>query len=97
MLRHVVLLSFKETTSADVIAGITESLHALAPQISTVRNFSVNADLGLTDGNAQMIIMAEFDDAAGYELYRDHPAHQKVIQEQILPELSSRAAAQYTF
>jgi hypothetical protein len=57
----------------------------------------VNADLGLADGNAQMIIMAEFDDVAGYELYRDHPAHQKVIQEQILAELSSRAAAQYTF
>ena len=97
MLRHVVLLSFKDSTSAEVIAGITESLHALAPQISTVRKFSVNADLGLADGNAQMIIMAEFDDVAGYELYSDHPAHQKVIQEQIVAELSSRAAAQYTF
>ena len=97
MLRHVVLLSFKDTTSADVLAGITESLHGLAPQISTVRNFSVNADLGLADGNAQMIIMAEFDDVAGYELYSDHPAHQKVIQEQILGELSSRDVAQYTF
>ncbi|MCX6524439.1 MAG: Dabb family protein [Actinobacteria bacterium] len=41
--------------------------------------------------------MAEFDDVAGYELYSDHPAHQKVIQEQIVAELSSRAAAQYTF
>ena len=43
MLRHVVLLGFKDSTSAEVIAGITESLHALAPQISTVRKFSVNA------------------------------------------------------
>jgi len=97
MLRHVVLLRFQESTTADVIAGITEALHSLAPQISTVRSFSVDADLGLAEGNAHMVIMAEFDDLAGYEFYRDHPEHQLVIKEKISAELSDRAAAQYIF
>ena len=96
MLIHVVLLSFKESTTEEVIADITTSLTALAPKIPTVRNFSVNADLGLAEGNSQMIIMAEFDDLAGYELYRDHPAHQLVIKEKIMAELSHRAAVQYS-
>jgi len=97
MLRHVVLLRFKDSTSKEAISEITESLHELAPQISTVRSFSVNVDLGLADGNAQMIIMAEFDNQAGYEFYRDHPEHKKVIAEQIADQLAERAAAQYAF
>ncbi|MEX0768503.1 MAG: Dabb family protein [Microthrixaceae bacterium] len=95
MLHHVVLLRFKESTTPGAITAITESLMSLESQISTLRYFSVNTDLGLAADNAHMIIMAMFDDQAGYEFYRDHPAHQKVIREQISEQLVSRSAAQY--
>ena len=39
--------------------------------------------------------MADFDDEAGYLVYRDHPTHQDVITRLIRPILVSRAAVQH--
>ena len=40
-------------------------------------------------------MVADFDDADGYRVYRDHPAHVAVIAERIRPILAGRAAVQY--
>jgi hypothetical protein len=40
-------------------------------------------------------VVADFDDVAGFEAYRDDPRHQAVIQEVIRPALVSRAAVQH--
>ena len=39
--------------------------------------------------------MAEFDDAAGYQAYVDHPAHQAVANDLIAPIRAERAHVQF--
>jgi Stress responsive A/B Barrel Domain len=96
MLRHVVLLKWTESATAEQQAAVIDALHSLPGQIPEIRSYRVGADAGLAaQGNSDLAVVADFDDADGYFVYRDHPVHKDVIARLILPILASRAAAQH--
>jgi Stress responsive A/B Barrel Domain len=45
--------------------------------------------------NFDFAVVADFEDAASYLAYRDHPAHRAVINECITPIRQDRASVQY--
>jgi hypothetical protein len=90
--RHVVLLTFADGTDVDAIVA---ALRGLADEIPELRSYVVGRDAGLSAGNASVAVVADFDDVAGFEAYRDDPRHQAVIQEFIRPALVGRAAVQH--
>lgn len=92
--RHISCLTLGTATSEQV-GAIVEALRALPDEIPELRAYDVGVDLGLDDGNATIVVVGDFDDVAGYEVYRDHPAHRKVAVDQILPVLTGRSAIQY--
>jgi quinol monooxygenase YgiN len=94
-LRHIVTLTFRDDTTAEQVQAIADALGELPEQIPELRSYEVGVDAGLTEGNASMVLVADFDDAAGWEAYRDHPAHQAVITQQIVPVLTARSAVQH--
>lgn len=93
-IRHVVTFGFRDGTTVEEIAAVTEGLEALPELIPEIRDYHVGPDLGLNDGNQQYAVVVDFETAEGYLAYRDHPAHLAVIAERIRPILASRAAAQ---
>ena len=94
MIRHTVQLRFTQGTDDATITAIAESLHALPSLIPEIRAYAVERDLSLAADNADLVIQGDFDDVAGYETYRDHPAHRAIIEDQILPTLDERMATQ---
>jgi len=94
-LRHIVTLTFHEGTPADQVEAIAGALRELPEQIPELRAYSVGVDAGLAEGNAGLAVVADFDDVEGWQAYRDHPAHQAVITQQIVPVLASRSAVQH--
>lgn len=88
-------LTFADDTAAETIDGILEALRALPAQIPELKGYVVGADVGKSDGNSTVGIVADFDDWAGYEAYRDHPAHVAVGVEMIAPVLTGRGAVQH--
>jgi hypothetical protein len=94
-LRHVVTLTFRDDTSDDQVAEIVSALRALPDAIPELRSYVVGTDVGRSDGNASLAIVADFDSWAGYEAYRDHPQHVAVATELILPVLAGRGAVQH--
>jgi len=50
---------------------------------------------GLEVGTFDVVIVADFDDAAGYIAYRDHPVHRDLIQRLTDPIREARVALQY--
>jgi hypothetical protein len=95
MFRHVALFSWKpEATDAERLA-LAEQLRKLPGMISTIRGFYIGPDAGLNTGNADFAVVAEFDDEAGYLVYRDDPEHRRIISEYLRPILASRAAVQF--
>jgi hypothetical protein len=95
MFRHVVLLRFDERAPEGHAASVAEELRSLPRTVPTLRSYLVGEDLGLGDDNADLAVIAEFDDRAGWELYRDHPEHRRIIEERITPHLRSRSATQF--
>ncbi len=95
MIRHVVLLTFDEDTPPTEVEAIITALRGLPPVIPELRSYVVGTDAGLSDGTADVAVVADFDDVAGWEAYRDHPEHRRIIAEQILPRLADRVAVQH--
>jgi hypothetical protein len=96
MFRHVVLLRWHETATVADRRAVRNGLEALPPLIPEIRSYRVGIDAGLApEGNSDLVVVADFDDVAGYLVYRDHPVHQDVITRLIRPILASRAAVQH--
>ena len=95
MIRHVSVLTFAEGTSDADVRAIEDALATLPARLPALRAFTFGRDLGLADGNASFVVVAEFDDATGYASYRDDPEHLRILAEVIRPVLAGRAAAQY--
>ena len=95
MFRHIVLLTLDPDAGADAAASICESLRALPGKIPEIRSYVIGLDAGLDPTKATLAVLAGFDDLDGYLVYRDHPEHRKVIDEEITPVLAARSAIQF--
>ena len=94
-LRHIVTLTFRDDTTADQVEAIADALRELPGKIPELRSYVVGTDLGLSDGNAHLAVVADFDSEQDWQAYRDHPAHQAIITQQIVPVLTARSAVQH--
>lgn len=95
MLRHVALFRWSESTTDDDIAAIAEGLAALPEAIPEITAFRFGRDAKINDGARDYAVVADFDTADGYLVYRDHPAHTSFIAEHITPHAADRAFIQY--
>jgi Stress responsive A/B Barrel Domain len=95
VLRHVVVFRWKEGTTTAQVDAIMAALSALPDQIPELRAYRFGVDAGLSPGNADFAVVADADDEAGWAVYRDHPAHRRVIEELISPVIETRTAVQY--
>ena len=95
MFRHVVLLRFVDDAPAGHAAAVAAELAELPEVVPSLRGYVVGRDLGLGSDNADLAVLATFDDRAGWEAYRDDPEHRRIIDELITPHLASRAASQF--
>ncbi|WP_195210327.1 Dabb family protein [Actinomarinicola tropica] len=95
MIRHCVLLRIAEGTDPEVVERIVEALRTLPARIPSIRTYEVGVDLGWRDGNAEIGIVAGFDDQEGWRAYVDHPDHVAVIEQHIAPVVTSRQAVQF--
>lgn len=94
MIRHVVIFTWNDDTTADDVDEVIERLRSLPALIPELRGYAVGPDLGL-GANADFAVVADFDDVTGFEAYRDHPEHQAVISECIAACVATRSAVQY--
>jgi len=95
MLRHVVMFQWKEGASEAEKAAVSAGLGELPGAIPQIRRYEFGGDAGLTEGNQDFVVVADFDSEADYDAYRIHPEHVRVIQEAIRPAISSRVGIQY--
>jgi hypothetical protein len=96
MFRHVVMLKWNESATDEQRRAVPEGLRSLPAQIPEIKSYRIGEDAGLAaQGNSDLVIVADFDDVAGYLVYRDDPVHQDMIGKLIRPILASRAAVQH--
>ncbi len=95
MFRHVVMFEWNDGVDAAQVASIGRALDERVAPIPTVAGYRHGPDAGMTDGNFDYVIVADFDSVEDYVAYRDDPDHQAVITEHLKPAIKSRTAVQY--
>lgn len=95
MLRHVVMFRWTPTTTPEHVAAIQVGLGALPAAIAEIRHYHFGPDAGINDGNDDFVVVADFETAADYLVYRDHPQHRALITERIAKHVATRTAIQY--
>lgn len=89
---HVVTFKWRSDAGAD--ATIAEALQGLVSTLNGVRSYMCGPDAGMTSGAYDFAVVGSFDDRDAFITYRDHPEHQRILNEMILPNLESRTVVQ---
>jgi hypothetical protein len=95
LIRHVALFSWTAEATDEQKQRVATELRKLPPLMSGLRAYHAGPDAGLSPGNFEFGVVADFDDEDSYRAYRDHPAHRAVIEEFIAPIRRDRGALQY--
>jgi hypothetical protein len=97
MFRHVVMFRWRADSTADQRASAIAALHAFAADVADLAVVSVGPDAGLSEGNYDIVVMAEFADSDGYLAYAADPRHRALLANHIVPILDTRVAVQSSF
>lgn len=91
---HIGMLTLTPEATQQHRTAIIDGLAELVGVIPGLLSVRAGHDLGLVDGNANLIFLLEFDSEDSWRAYRTHEAHVAVITERIAPVLVSKAFVQ---
>lgn len=97
MFRHVVMMKLAESSTDEDLTKIIEGLETLPPLIPEIVSYSIGRDLGVQDGSYDLVVVADFEDRAGFDAYNANQEHLDVISTLIKPHLGARSAVQYQY
>ena len=98
MLQHVVAITWNDQVPPNYAETVSVVLQEMASHISSVREYHCGPDLGVSTAvNADYLIVAEFDDVAGWREYDENALHNEIRAKYFAPYVGSRSAAQITF
>ncbi len=89
MFRHVVSFRWRDDADPAAIEAVEQGLARLPEVIEEIRGYELGHDAGLSDDTYDFVLVATFDDEAGFRHYRDHPEHRRVVDQDIAPIIDS--------
>jgi hypothetical protein len=95
MIRHVVVFTWSAEADGDRRRTTVEALRRLREDVGGMTSLEVAEDAGLSDGNADTVLIADFPDVEAFRRYAQDPVHQAVLVEHVRPWLAGRSAVQY--
>jgi hypothetical protein len=95
MIRHVVVFTWSPEADAERRATTLQALRRLREDVGGMTSLVVEHDAGLTGGNADTVLIADFPDVEAFRRYAQDPVHLSVIAEHVRPWLAARSAVQY--
>ena len=95
MIRHVVIFTWSAEAEATRRATGVQALRRLQRDVGGMQSFVVAEDAGLSEGNGNAVLIADFTDAEAFYRYAQDPVHLAVVAEHVRPWLAARSAVQY--
>lgn len=96
MIRHVAVFRWIDEATPEQIAAVHDGLGSLPAQIPSILAYTHGPDLQLGEGRWDYAVVGDFEDPEGYQAYVDHPAHDVVRRETIVPLIADRGHVQIT-
>ena len=95
MIRHVVLFTWKPEATEEQKQAVHAELAKMPPAIDVIRAYKYGPDAGINPANSDYVVVADFDNLAGYLAYRENKEHQKIVETFVQPIVGARGAVQY--
>ena len=95
MIRHIVLLTWKEGVTQEQVDVVTSAFRQLGEQLEEIVSYSFGQDAGIYRGNADYVLVAEFRNESDLKAYVVHPAHQELLSRVTGPILESFQSIQF--
>jgi hypothetical protein len=95
VLTHIVLVRLTEDAGEEQVAALVAGLRGLPDQIPHIRSYTVARDLGLAEGNYDLVVTGRFASPEDLRAYIAHPAHQQVVHDLLDPISADRVRIQY--
>ncbi len=93
--RHVVMFKWVDDIDPNHVAKVRERLDTMPVLVEEILAYSHGADVGVTEGNFDYVVVADFANVADFRTYRVHPDHILLIEEVITAYVAQRATVQY--
>lgn len=93
VIRNVVLVHLKDGVDDATADRIVDALLGL--QIPGMLNLTCGRDAGLREGNAQLALVADFEDEDAYRAYDADVEHNRIRREIVAPAAERTERAQY--
>jgi len=80
MLRHIVMVQFKDRTTKDLEAiKLKKMLEDLTDEIPSLYTMEVGLNINTKPSAFDLVLTADFENETGLNAYRVHPKHVKVL------------------
>lgn len=89
---HIVTFKWREDDFDD--QAVAAALNQLVLQLDGVQNYMCGSDIGLAPSSDDFAVVGVFDDRDAFTTYRNHPEHQRILNEMINPNLERRTVVQ---
>jgi hypothetical protein len=89
------MFKWEDHVDEEHIEKVRAGLSALPLEIDVIRSYVHGSDVGVSEGNFDYAVVADFDNVNDFRTYRDHPQHVLLIAELIKGFVADRAAVQY--
>ena len=80
MVKHIVMLDFKDENKQANLEKVKSMLEALVESVPTLQSMEVGINFSVEERAMDLSLYSSFEDQAGLEAYATHPAHLEVIK-----------------
>ena len=95
MIKHVVLLNWKEDTADSAIEAVDNAFAKLRKDIPQIKSYEFGRDASLYRGNADYALVAVFENEEDLKAYVSHPDHLALLKDVTGPILESFQSVQF--
>jgi hypothetical protein len=88
------IVTFKWSDESYAGQPVADALQSFVATIDGVQSYLCGPDVGLTTGSYDFAVVGTFDDRDSFTTYRDHPEHQRILNQMIVPHLATRTVVQ---
>lgn len=93
--RHVTMFRWADHVDLDHVQRVREAYDELGELASGLRHLAHGADVGVSEGTFDYLVVADFDSVADWRTFRDHPQHLLLVEELVNGHVLDRAVGQF--
>jgi hypothetical protein len=93
--RHVAMFRWADHVDADHVQRVRETYDELGSVVPGLRHHAHGADVGVSEGTFDYLVVADFESVADWRVYRDHPIHVLLVEELVSGHVVEQVAGQF--